>query len=197
MTADVDRLLKDWLAALQAGEDPHQITRQVEKDLIEAGAPIDVVTEVARLGAIATIDKKLKLTGWDEKQVALFKAQRAMLAAQTPVEETFPLIELHRDLRVDGGAKPRKLGYRVTLAVFAAAVTVLKTGQTVDEAIAEIATPNGIDRKDIRNYRDRLNRGLVTDGTQETYKLILAAFKKMPRAEMMAILARTAQRFCT
>ena len=120
-----------------------------------------------------------------------------MLAAQTPVEETFPLIELHRDLRADGGAKPRKLGYRVTLAVFAAAVTVLKTGQTVDEAIAEIATPNGIDRKDISNYRDRLNRGLVTDGTQETYKLILAAFKKMPRAEMMAILARTAQRFCT
>ena len=72
--------------APRPGEDPHQITCLAEKALIEAGAPIDVVTEVARLGTIATIDKKLEQPGWDEKQVALFKAQRAMLAAQTPVQ---------------------------------------------------------------------------------------------------------------
>jgi hypothetical protein len=192
----VEHLLEQWLEALQAGQDPHQVTWAAQLALTEAGAPTDVVKEVARLGTIAQIDKKLKLTGWDEKQVTLLNAVKTILAAGAPPEQIMPLVEMARDVgRV--GRTPRKLGYRTTLATFAAAVTVLKKGRTVDAAVAEIATPNGISRKDIKNYRNRINRGLITDGSQGTYKLMLATFQRMSREEIMSILAGTAERFCT
>ena len=108
-----------------------------------------------------------------------------------------PLIELHRDIGKPKGKKPRALRYRIALATFAAAVTVLAKGQTVDAAIAEVATPNRISRKDIKNLRDRLNRGLVSDGTVATYEMMVATFRRLTREEIMSVLSRTSEKFCT
>jgi hypothetical protein len=132
--------------------------------------------------------------------LALFKAARAMIAANARPEEIFPLIEMHRELgggKKPRGKKPRKLAHRSELATFAAAVTILKRGRRVDEIIAEVATPNGIDRKELKNFRDRLNRGLINDGSGQVYRLMLATFKRMTRAEIMSVLSRTSERFCT
>jgi hypothetical protein len=67
----------------------------------------------------------------------------------------------------------------------------------MDDVIAEVATPNRIDRKELKNFRDRLNRGLIDDGTETVYRLMLADFQRMTRAEIMSVLSRTSERFCT
>jgi hypothetical protein len=187
------------LKALQSGGDPEPLTHAAVLALAEAGAPAGMVREVSRLAAIVAVDEKIKQAGRTERGSALFKAARAMLVANAPPEEIFPLIEMQRDLGGGGkksrGRKPRKLSYRTTLATFAAAVTILKKGRTVAAAIAEVATPNGIDRKELKNFRDRLNRGLVNDGSKEVYRLMLATFKSMPRDKIMSVLSRTSGRF--
>ena len=95
------------------------------------------------------------------------------------------------------GKKPRKFGQLAVLSTFAAAVTVLKKGRTVDATIAEIATPSGLSRKDIKNFRDRINRGLVHDGSEVNYKMMVIWFQRIPRTEIMETLSYVAKRFCT
>jgi hypothetical protein len=198
---EVDRVLDQWLTALRAGGDRETLTSTALFALAEAGAPSDITREVARLGAIAAVDKKIKQGEWSENDLALLKAARTMLVANTPPEEIMPLIEIQRDHTGGGrkrsGRKPRKLSYRTALAIFAAAVTTMKSGQLVDDVIAEVATPNGIDRKELKNFRDRLNRGLIDGGPKRVYRLTLAAFQRMTRAEIMSVLSRTSERFCT
>ena len=195
--SDVERVLDQWLEALQSGGDKAALTFQSVLALTNAGAPPAMVREVSRLSAIAAVDKKIRQGGWSDKDLALFNAARAMLVANTPPEEIMPLIELHRDIGKPKGKKPRALRYRIALATFAAAVTVLAKGQTVDAAIAEVATPNRISRKDIKNLRDRLNRGLVSDGTVATYEMMVATFRRLTREEIMSVLSRTSEKFCT
>lgn len=194
---EVERALDQWLNALQSGGDPEPSTHTAVMALTEAGAPLGMVREVSRLAAIVAVDKKIKQGGWSDKDLALFNAARAMLVANTPPKEIMPLIELQRDIGKPKGRKPRKLSYRIALTTFAAAVTVLAKGQMVDAAIAEVATPNRISRKDIKNLRDRLNRGLVSDGTVATYEMMVAMFRRLTREEIMSVLSRTSGRFCT
>jgi hypothetical protein len=196
----VDRVLDQWLTALRAGGDYETLTSAALFALAEAGAPSDVMREVSRLGAIAAIDKKIKRGKWSEKDLALFTAARSMLVSNAPPEEIMPLMEIQSEHAAGGrkgGKKPRKLRYRTALAVFAAAVTAMKSGRRVDDVIAEVATPNGINRKELKNFRDRLNRGLIDGGPKAVYRLTLAGFQRMTRAEIMSVLSRTSERFCT
>jgi hypothetical protein len=199
--SEVDRVLYQWLMALRAGGDWKTVTGTALFAFAEAGAPSDIRREVARLGAIAALDEKIKQGGWSGNDLALFKAARAMIVANSPPEEVMPLLEIQRDHIGGGrkrpGRKRRKLSYRTALATFAAAVTAMKSDRTMDDVIAEVATPNRIDRKELKNFRDRLNRGLIDDGTETVYRLMLADFQRMTRAEIMSVLSRTSERFCT
>jgi hypothetical protein len=71
----------------------------------------------------------------------------------------------------------------------------LKKDKTVDAAIAEVATLNGSSRKDLKNFRDRLNRGLADATSMNLYKLGLSWFEKMTEAEIMSQLDRLRARF--
>ena len=62
-------------------------------------------------------------------------------------------------------------------------------GQTVDAAIAEVATLNGSSRKDLKNFRS-LNRGLADATSMNLYKLGLSWFEKMTKTEIMSQLDR-------
>ena len=61
--------------------------------------------------------------------------------------------------------------------------------------IAEIATPNGISRKELKNFRDRLNRGLSDEASTSAYKAALSGFEKMTKAEILAHLGRASVKF--
>jgi hypothetical protein len=150
---------------------------------------------VSQFIAIAAADKRIEKCT-DEKLLALLRAQRALLEANAPPEQIFPLADLYRSLSCNG-KKRRKLGTRCTLAIFSAAVTVLKMGRLVDDVIAEVATPNGINRKELKNFRDRLNRGLAHSGDESVYRTALAYMESMTRAELMSHLAEVSVRFCT
>jgi hypothetical protein len=205
--ADGERILAQWLEALRealrSGRDPEPLTYAEVVALIDAGAPSGIVREVSRLGAILAVDKRIKETnesGGSEKDLALLKAARAMLAANAPPEDIFPLIEMQREIgggRKPKGRKPRRMAYRTALATFAAAVTILKKGRRIEDVIAEVATPSGIDRKELKNFRDRLNRGLVQDGSVRVYRVMLATFRRLTRSEIMSVLSRTRERFRT
>jgi hypothetical protein len=135
-------VLDRWLKDLEAGGDKPELSLAAVMALAEAGAPLAMTREVARLACIA-VHNKINHAGWSERELALFNAARAMLVANIRPENILPLVEAQRDLRKPKGRKPRKLSYRMALSTFAAAVTVLKKGRTVDATIAEIATPHG------------------------------------------------------
>ena len=65
----------------------------------------------------------------------------------------------------------------------------------VDDVIAEVATPNGISRKELKNFRDQLNRGLSDDASANAYKAAFSGFEKMTKAEILAHLARASVKF--
>ena len=187
-------VLDRWLKDLEAGGDKAELSYAAVMALAEAGAPPEMTRDLARLACIAVHDKKINQAGWSERELALFNAARAMLVANIRPENILPLLEAQRDLRKPKGKKPRKFSHSLALSTFAAAVTALKEGSTVDAAIAEVATPNGISRKDIKNYRDRLNRGLVNDAS---YRVMVATFRGLTREQIISYLSRTAERFCT
>ena len=99
-------MLDQWLQALQKGGEPEILTPATLLAFAETDAPPALVREVSRLAAIVAVDKKIKQVGWSQKDLALFKAARTMLAANIPPEDIMPLVELHQDIR--GGAKRRK-----------------------------------------------------------------------------------------
>ena len=88
------------------------------------------------------------------------------------------------------GKKPRSWKYRCMLATFAAAVTALKKERGVDDAIVDVAIHHGVTRKELKNFRDRLNRGRADGLSRCIYKINLAHFAERSRAELFAILRR-------
>jgi hypothetical protein len=146
----------------------------------------------SQLTLLAVIDERLE-TCTDETQRGLLKAMRALAEVGSPSEVIMPLVDLY--FAKGPGKKRRKIGLRCTLAVFSAAVTILKKGHPVDAVIAEVATPNAISRKELKNFRDRLNRGLADAASVNAYKAALNAFEKMTKAEILSFLARTSERF--
>ena len=102
-------------------------------------------------------------------------------------EDVAPLFDVITDIadevfarHLDGrpGKKPMNFSRRAALSGFAAAATVLKEGRTVDDVIAELAIPNRVDRKEVGNFRDRINRGVID---KDMYTEYLATFEKCPR----------------
>jgi hypothetical protein len=103
------------------------------------------------------------------------------------------LFDLADTLEADAvinGRKPMRLSGRLALAAFAAAVTVLKKERGVASAIADVAVPHGVDQKELKNFRDRLNRGRADRWSDYMYKLVLAKFEKKPKARIMSTLNR-------
>jgi hypothetical protein len=138
-----------------------------------------------KLMALASVDSRLKKCA-DEQQLTLLNAIRELIIADIPPREIMPLVDMYAHL-----VKPterRKLRVRYELAVLSAAVTVLKKNKPVDAAIAAVATPNGISRKDLKNFRDRLNRGLADGASVLVYKTALSRFEEMTGADIMALL---------
>jgi hypothetical protein len=164
------------------------------RELVKSGAPSAVLRGLSQMLALITIQREIEKCT-DEKP--LLRAQFALVEADTPPEQIFPLANLRNDLRRGRGNERRELGLRSTLAIFSAAVTILKKGRTVDVAIAEIATPNGINRKQLKNFRNRLNRGRANSGDVFAYRYALAYMEGMTRVELISHVARVAERFCT
>jgi hypothetical protein len=116
-------------------------------------------------GFDGVMDQKDKLEILNQA-VAILEAMIALHELGAPHEKIEPLKktvtlfldDLNQSDAVNG-KKPMRLSRRVALSAFAAAVTVLKREKCVEAAIAEVAVPNGVDRKEIKNFRDRLNRG--------------------------------------
>ena len=75
------------------------------------------------------------------------------------------------------------------MAAMSAAVTVFKSGQSVDAAIAEIAVAHGVNRKELRNFRDRINRGRADRSSRYIYEKFLRKFKGMTKPQIMAEVA--------
>jgi hypothetical protein len=146
----------------------------------------------SQLTFLIVIDEQLE-SCTDELQRTLLNAMRALAEAGAPVEEIMPLVDLYSGK--GPGKKRRKVGLRCTLAIYSAAVTALKKGRPIDAVIAEVATPNGISRKELKNFRDRLNRGLADAASMNAYKSALSSCEKMTKAEILSFLARTRERF--
>jgi hypothetical protein len=148
----------------------------------------------AQLELVASVNAQLEKCA-DERKRAILIAIRTLAEAGAPSEDIFPLSDLLSDIGGRKGKKPRKSTLRCKLAAFSAAVTALKKEQTVDAVIAEIATPHGMSRKELKNFRDRLNRGLADGGSVVCYKSFLSIFRKMSKAEIMSILARVSAKW--
>jgi hypothetical protein len=142
---------------------------------------------------------------WRIQAEAVMDALLTLSESGAPPEKLEPLKKaltiLFNDLeesKAVNGKKPMRVSRRVALAAFAAAVTVLKRDRGVAAAIADVAVPHGVDQKDIKNFRDRLNRGRADPMSDHIYKFWLADFESMPRAEIMAQLDHLARGcFCT
>jgi hypothetical protein len=141
----------------------------------------------ARLTFLVVIQEKLE-TCTDDVQRGLLNAMLVLAESGATSEVIMPLVDLYSDQGT--GKKRRKVALRCTLAIFSAALTALKAGRMVDDVIAEVATPNGIGRKELKNFRDRLNRGLSDEASANAYKAALSGFKKMTKAEILTHLAR-------
>ena len=88
------------------------------------------------------------------------------------------------------GRKPRRWTYQLMMTAFAAAVTALaKKHGSVEGAIAEVATRNGLNRKDLKNFRTRLLQGRADGVLIHHYKEWIAVLKATPSADMMQIIS--------
>ena len=159
----------------------------------DKGIKAAILRAEAKLTALASLDSRLQKCV-DEQQLTLLNAIRELIVADVPPLKILPLVDMWSNLARPNGKRRRKLRDRLELAMLAAAVTVLKKGRTVDAAIAEVATLNGSSRKDLKNFRDRLNRGLADCNSMNLYKLGLRIFEEMTKAEMIAHLARLTAR---
>jgi hypothetical protein len=131
------------------------------------------------------------------QSAAILEAMIALTELGAPQEKIEPLkktvILFLDDLdqsEAVNGKKPMRLSRRVALAAFAAAVTILKRENGVEAAIAGVAVPHGVDRKEIKNFRDRLNRGRTDLMSDHMYRSYLADYESMTTAEIMVDLEK-------
>jgi hypothetical protein len=184
------QLVAVMIALVKGWDALHLAARNATRALLEAGTPPKEMRAFMQITAFLVVDKQIEEGGGDARQLALRKGIRAVIASGAPVAEALALWDIEDSLNGKGGRKPRTHGARNKLATFSAAVTVLKRGRRVDDVIAELAGPNGISRKDLKNFRDRLNRGLADPGSVNVYEFMLSAFKRLTKAEIKSILAR-------
>jgi hypothetical protein len=131
---------------------------------------------------------------------AILEAMIALVELGAPREKIEPLTrtvtlflnDLDQSEAVNG-KKPMRLSRRVALAAFAAAVTILKRERGVEAAIARVALSHGVDRKEIKNFRDRLNRGRADPMSDHMYRSYLADYESMTESEIMGDLAKLAK----
>jgi hypothetical protein len=121
---------------------------------------------------------------------ALLFAIAFLEAHNAPPESVYLLFDLYNVLKRRGGNPPRPTGTRHKLAVLAAAVTALKPWYVVDAAVAEVATRGKADRKEIRNFRNCINRGKARSDDAECYSRALAIFNGKPKSEILAAVKR-------
>ena len=87
------------------------------------------------------------------------------------------------------GRKPRRWTYRLMMTAFAAAVTALaKEYGSVERAIADVATRNGLNRKELKNFRTRLLQCRADGVLIGHYEEWNAMLKAHPTADMMQII---------
>ena len=87
------------------------------------------------------------------------------------------------------GRKPRRWTYRLIMTAFAAAVTALaKEHGSVERATADVAIRNGLNRKDLENFRTRLLQRRADGVLIVHYKEWSAMLKANPTADMMQII---------
>jgi hypothetical protein len=127
---------------------------------------------------------------------ALLEAAKA-LAKQNPLSDALvPLAEM-ATVALDAsetsrrtGRKPRRWTYQLMMTAFAAAVTALaKEHGSVERAIADVATRNGLNRKDLKNFRTRLLQCRADGVLIDHYKEWSAVLKATPTADMMQIIS--------
>jgi hypothetical protein len=127
---------------------------------------------------------------------ALLEAAKA-LAKQNPSSDAFvALLEIATDILDRSetsrrtGRKPRRWTYQLMMTAFAAAVTALaKEHGSVERAIAYVATRNGLNRKDLKNFRTRLLQGRADGVLIHHHKEWSAMLKATPTADMMQIIS--------
>jgi hypothetical protein len=156
--------------------------------LCRGGAPPELARGLSIERFIAQLDHAMRGCT-DPQELAVLRGTRALADDGVPAEDIFPLAALRRGMNGRSGKRP-DLKNIVTLSIFSAAVTVLKKGSTVSAAIAEVATPNRISRKDLKNFRDRLNRGRAGPCASAAYRTALTYMEGMTKAELLAHLSR-------
>ena len=75
------------------------------------------------------------------------------------------------------------------MTAYAAAVTALAKEHGVERAIAVVATRNGLNRNDLKNFRTRLLRGRADGVLIHHHKEWSAKLKAKPTADMMQIIS--------
>jgi hypothetical protein len=130
------------------------------------------------------------------RRADFYRADRQMLliaaaAIGQPREVVVGLVEIMTDIMDAAdqpaiGKKRRKLALRIKMAAFAAGVTALRgNGRPIDDIIAELATPAGISRKDLKAFRDRLNRNLSDSYSRVFYDEYLRRFQGKSESEIV------------
>jgi hypothetical protein len=142
-----------------------------------------------------------------DKIVAVTRA--VLLAMKAGETETVLALSAHlEDLMDDSvaecsknGKPPRKMSWNFAMASLAAAVTVLKEdGLKVEDAITRVATRCGINRKELRRFRDYTSRRHASKVARSAYGRRLVTYRAMPRDKMMRYLdthAKKIRSICT
>jgi hypothetical protein len=121
--------------------------------------------------------------------LAVLAVDEFLAAIGIPLEMTAPLrglrytlldATLRSRLGKKSGGQPRLAQETFSLALAAAAVTVLKERKwLVDDALKKIAATACVDRKRLKSFRDNINRGLADKLTAGIYNEYLEAFRQL------------------
>jgi len=85
---------------------------------------------------------------------------------------------------------PMPVGRENALAFASAAVTVLKKQGSgkIGDVLTSVARASKIERKAIKNFRDNINRGLLSPRASQYYKEYVRALKTLPPEVIMELL---------
>jgi hypothetical protein len=116
-----------------------------------------------------------------------------LLATGCPPKALVPFQNLMHTLATDRRKKGTRImdGNAFIMGAAAAAVTTLnqRDRQPIAEAVKTVSSAAGLDQQKLRNFRDNLNRGLVTDQLALiSYKGVLAEIELISKKEIIAAL---------